>query len=214
MVFKTAIFDLDGTLLDTLRDIAQSVNYALEVNNLQTRPIDEIKSFIGNGILNLIDQSVPKNSTKAQKSKVLQNYMTHYALHKKDNSEPFDGIMELLDNLKEKGVNIAILSNKDDKPTKELAKEVFTNTVCYAKGYTNDMPPKPAPDGIYHILDIINEKLENCIFIGDSDVDIQTGKNAGIYTVGVSWGFREFEELIQNGADKIVHKPSEILELF
>lgn len=214
MKFNTAIFDLDGTLLDTLTDIANSINYALEVNNLPTHTVDEIETYIGCGIEHLIGQAMPENFTDEIFAKVMQSYTIHYAEHKNDNTKPFDGIFEMLDTLKAKGVTCTILSNKPDIAAKDLAKNLFAGTISYAKGETDDMPVKPCPDGVFHILEILNKKPEECIFVGDSDVDIQTGKNANLFSVGVSWGFRPVEELIENGADKIVNSPSEILELF
>lgn len=214
MKFNTVIFDLDGTLLDTLADIANSVNYALEKNNLPTHSVEKTKTFIGAGIEHLINAALPENSSNEVLNAVLQDYTVHYALHKNDNTKPFDGVFELLDALHNKGITCAILSNKPDKATKALASELFSKTISYAKGQTNDMPVKPCADGVFHILEILEKKSSECIFVGDSDIDIQTGKNAKMYTVGVSWGFRSVKELEANGADKIAYSTDDILEIF
>lgn len=214
MKFTTAIFDLDGTLLDSLADVAHSVNHALKENNFQTQDVDQVKKCFGNGVHALIGRLLPSDCPNQTYEKVLADFMAHYALHKNDNSQPFEGMMELLKELKARGIKTAILSNKPDVQTKPLAKEVFGQLIDYARGQRNDVPAKPNPDGVYQILEILDSKAEECVFIGDSDVDINTGKNANIYTIGVSWGYRTTEELKRTGADYIVNKAEEILKVF
>ncbi len=213
-MYNTAIFDLDGTLLNTLNDLYTGVNYALKLNGFPERTIDEVKSFIGNGAKMLIYKSIGQVTTDEVFDKVYNDYCEYYSLHKNDTTNPYNGVIDMLSALKAKNIKLAILTNKPDLPAKELALEVFPNIFDQVKGQTNDMDKKPAPDGIFYILDMLDSKLDESIFVGDSEVDIHTGKNAGIYTIGVSWGFRTTDELKKAGADIIIDDTSEILKLF
>lgn len=213
MTYHTVIFDLDGTLLNTLTDIFNSVNYVLKTNKLPTHSIDCIQSFIGNGAYTLIERAVPPNSTQELIDTVYLQYMQHYALHKNDTTAPYNGIYDLLTLLKQKGIKTAVLSNKPDVQTKPLCAELFTGLIDYAKGQTEDMPSKPHPDGVYHVLKQLGSTASETLYVGDSEVDMQTGKNANLYTVGVSWGFRSTKELVAHGADYIINVPSELTKL-
>lgn len=214
MGFNTAIFDLDGTLLNTITDIANSVNFVLEKHNFETHDLDTIKSFVGNGLEVLMRLALPNDISKEKFDVVFCDFVEHYDIHKNDQTAPYEGILDMLKKLKEKGIKTAILSNKADRPCKELSAEIFGNLIDYAKGFCDKMPPKPSADGIFHVAQQIGSKLEECIFVGDSEVDIQTGLNAKVYTVGVTWGFRTVDVLVENGATKIVNSTTEIIDIF
>lgn len=214
MKFKnttTFIFDLDGTLLNTLTDIANSLNFALEKNNYPTHSYDKVKTFIGNGAGLLVKRAMPENHTEEEFNKTFNDYMKHYSIHSNDNTKPYDGVLDTLKKLKELGYKTAILSNKPDGQTKALAQNVFPNLIDYARGQIDGVPHKPAPDGVYNVLNTLSSLPEQTIFVGDSDVDILTGKNANLYSIGVSWGFRSVEELTKTGADMIIDEMSELI---
>lgn len=210
----TFIFDLDGTLLNTLTDIANSVNFALEKHNYSTHSYDKVKTFVGNGSKLLIKRAMPQNHTEQEFEQTYSDYMAHYSVHSKDNTKPYDGVLDTLKQLKELGFKTAILSNKPDSQTKVLAQEVFTGLIDYAQGQINGVPEKPAPNGVYSVLKKLDSLAENTVFVGDSDVDILTGKNANLFSVGVSWGFRSVRELEKTGADIIIDEMPELLGLF
>ncbi|MFI3228190.1 MAG: HAD family hydrolase [Clostridia bacterium] len=209
----TVIFDLDGTLLNTLTDITNSVNHALQQSNFPIHTEDEVKTYVGNGAKLLIKRAMPENHTEEQFNTVFAEYMEYYILHSNDNTKPYDGVLQTLKALKLAGIKTAILSNKPDEQTKPLANVVFEGTIDFARGQVVGIPEKPAPDGVYSVLETLNSLPEETIFVGDSDVDILTGKNANLYSVGVSWGFRPTEVLLKNGADTIINHMSELLDI-
>ncbi len=210
MDITTVIFDLDGTLLNTLADITNSVNYALQKNGFASRTLDEVKSFVGNGAAMLIKRALPNDS---EFDAVFADYMTHYSVHSNDNTKPYDGVLDSLKQLKILGLKTAVLSNKPDAQTKLLVKQVFGDLINIPQGQLDAIPEKPAPDGVYALLKQLNSQPDQTIFVGDSDVDILTGKNANLYTVGVSWGFRSVAQLNDVGADKIINNMRELINL-
>lgn len=212
LAINTVIFDLDGTLLDTITDIANAVNHALLKNNLPTHDVNTVKTFVGNGYNVMINKACPQGTTDEIFNKVLSDFITYYSLHNNDSTAPYDGILELLETLKSHGYKTGILSNKEDSATKKLSAETFEDRIDYARGFGTDLPPKPAPDGLFHVALALGSDLSEVAFVGDSDVDIQTGKNAKVFTIGVSWGFRTREDLVKNGADFIADEVSDILK--
>lgn len=206
----TLIFDLDGTLLDTLCDLCNSANYALKECGLPERNINEIKKFIGNGVENLIRRAVPENTDEEKIQECLSLFKIHYLHNSKNFTKPFDGIVRVLENLKKKGFKIAVLSNKFDKAAKKLCNEYFCGLIDEAVGESADTPQKPSPEGVFKILNLLGSDKSKTVMIGDSEVDIQTAKNAGIYSVGVLWGYRDEKTLLNEGADELIDSPERL----
>ena len=212
-MYKTAIFDLDGTLLDTLADLTNAVNYALTKHGLPERTAKEIRSFLGNGMVRLIELSA---NGAANAQEILAEFKSYYAVHSADETKPYEGIMEVLDALKQRGVKTAILSNKGDFAVQTLTKEYFGDLIDEAQGENEaqGVKRKPSPDGVYAIMERLGAKAEETVFIGDSEVDIRTAENAGVDCLAVTWGFRDKQELIENGGKTLVATPKELLQFF
>lgn len=213
MNFKTVIFDLDGTLLNTLDDLANSANFALSEFNFPQRTRDEVRQFVGNGVRLLIERAVPVGTTEHTVDECLEIFRDHYENHKNDNTKPYDGILHTLSKLKEAGVKMAVVSNKYDLAVKELCAPFFSSVIDVAIGERENVRRKPAPDSVFEALKTLGANKESAIYVGDSDVDVQTAANAGIPCIGVTWGFRDREVLENAGAQYIIDKPEEILDL-
>lgn len=215
MKTKAIIFDLDGTLLNTLEDLASSTNYALKKNGFKERSLSEVKSFIGNGIALLAQRALPDGNKNPLYEKVLSDLKSHYSKNSLVKTKAYDGIIEVLDFLKEKNIKTAIVSNKPDAQVKALSKIFFYKYMKeeYCIGECEGVKRKPAPDSLLKVIELFNLKKEECIYAGDSEVDIETAKNAGIKCVSVSWGFKEKDFLIKNNASVIIDKPSELLQI-
>lgn len=209
------IFDLDGTLLDTLRDLAASVNYAMEQCHYPTHTIEEIRMMVGNGVATLIKRAVPSGTSEEDTAHALDIFRKHYMKHSEDTTRPYDGILELLSSLKAQGKRIAVVSNKFDAATKALCDKYFPNLIDIALGENEaeGIRKKPAPDMVHKAMNHLNASPEECVYIGDSDVDLQTAKNSGIPCISVLWGFRTKEFLQAHGATMFVEKPEEIAKL-
>ena len=202
---KTGIlFDLDGTLLDTLADLTDSVNYVLAQYGFPARTQEEVRTFVGNGARRLIALSVPEGQD-ALVDAVLKTYQAYYATHSKIKTAPYNGILEALALLKGK-CPIAIVSNKPDGAVKTLCKEFFGD--IYAFGEVEGCPRKPAPDMLYKAMQTIG--VDRCVYVGDSEVDVLTAKNAGMPCLSVTWGFRDEELLIASGAKYICTEPAQL----
>lgn len=211
MKYKTIIFDLDGTLLDTLEDLKNSVNYTLEKFHYPTRTLSEVRSFIGNGVKVLLTRAFPMNTPIAVIEEALIVFREHYEIHMYDNTCLYPGVVELLAQLKDENYRLAIVSNKLDRAVKELNERFFKDYISLAIG-TSSNAKKPNP---FHVLEAINSldsTITDTIYVGDSDVDIETARNAGIPCVGVSWGFRGRAFLEEHHADYIIDHPSELIE--
>lgn len=213
MKYKAVIFDLDGTLLDTLQDLANAVNAALEVNGLPTRTVDEVRRFVGNGVRNLMIRAIPQGEAYPEFEKVLADFRAHYALHCKDETKPYEGILELLSTLKQQGVKMAIVSNKLDSAVKVLAEDYFKGYFGAAIGDLEGVEKKPAPDMVYKALEELGVSREDAIYVGDSDVDIMTAMNAGMPCVSVTWGFRDRDFLMFHGASQFAEHPEELVAI-
>ena len=209
MATKAVIFDLDGTLLNTLDDLYISVNYALEHFNYPLRTKEEVKSFIGNGIRDLMTRSCPEKIENFEE--VLAFFKEHYSIHSQDNTRPYDDIMELLETLNEKGITCAIVSNKFDGAVQELKEKYFKGLITVAVGESPLVKKKPAPDSVLKVMELLNVNKDEVVFVGDADTDIETSKNASIKCVSVLWGFRSKEFLESKGGQIFVNKPLEIL---
>jgi len=214
-MIKLCIFDLDGTVLNTLETIAYYGNFTLEKHGIEPVLTNTYKSFIGAGIYNLIKNMLNYRNAYSEElfDKVFNDYNKAYNSNSTYKTEPYEGIIELIDNLKAKGIKTAIVSNKPDYPTKCVIKEIFGEGYFdYVIGQREGIPIKPDPYSILEVMSSENVKKDECIYIGDSGSDMKAGKNAGIFSVGVLWGFRDEKDLVANGADLIIKEPSELFE--
>lgn len=211
--YKAVIFDLDGTLLDTLEDLRDSVNFVLQKYNYAPRTLSEIRSFVGNGIENLIHRALPSDADENMFAKVFEAFKSHYAKYCNVKTRPYDGILSLLERLKSEGYKLAIVSNKADFGVKVLSRDYFNSLVDVALGEKEGFRRKPEPDTVFAAMEIMGVSQSETVYIGDSDVDIKTAQNSGLDSILVDWGFRDREFLIANGAKVIVSKPEELIEL-
>lgn len=209
---KTVIFDLDGTLLNTLDDLADSTNYALSKFGYPTRTIEEVRQFVGNGVAKLIERAIPKGKNNPNFEKCLAIFKENYAQNMYNKTAPYNGIIEMLSNLKSKGIKIAVVSNKFDLAVKELCKKYFEGFIDFAAGENEaqGIKKKPAPDTVISVLNEFNFAPEDAVYVGDSDVDIMTAKNSKMPCISVTWGFRDEKFLLENGATILINAPSEI----
>ena len=213
---KLCIFDLDGTVLDTIETIAYYANYALENNGIEPIPVIEYKKLAGRGIVNLVKGMLEYRGCFYDElfERVYADYDSAYNHDTAYKTKIFDGLKEQLDRLKSEGVKLAIVSNKPDFAVNEVVKQTYGNGYfVYVTGQKENAPLKPDPSVVFELINSMGVKLDNCIFVGDTSVDMQTGVAAGIYTIGVLWGFREEDELVASGADAIVKTPLELYNL-
>lgn len=208
---EAVIFDLDGTLLNTLADLQAATNAALALRGLPTRTIEEVRNFVGNGIRNLIKRAMPEGSTDEEIDSALADFKAYYADHLHDRTTPYDGIPELIAELKGRGIRLAVLSNKVDSASRTLAQHFFPDTFDEIFGERTGIPRKPDPTSCRLVMDALGVSAQETLYVGDSGVDMQTAKNASLYAVGVTWGFRTREILTENGADALVDEPKAIL---
>lgn len=206
------IFDLDGTLLDTLEDLTDSVNYAIGKFGFPERTIDEIRSFVGNGIAKLIERVIPEGTENPDYEAVLKTFRAFYAQHCKDKTKPYEGIIEMLDLLEGQGYRMAVVSNKFDAAVKELCGLYFGNRIETAVGESEKVRKKPAPDAVYRVLEDLSVSAKQAVYVGDSDVDLATAANVPMTCISVTWGFRSREQLLAAGADekRMVTGPSQL----
>lgn len=210
---KTVIFDLDGTLLYTLEDLKDSVNFALSKFNYPQKNLEEIRNFVGNGVKVLMELSIPQGKNNENFNECLAIFKTHYAQNMYNKTKPYDGIIEMLENLQQQGFRTAVVSNKFDLATKELCKKYFAEKIEIAIGESENIRKKPAPDSIFKVMEILNSNKNSTYFVGDSEVDIQTAQNANIKCISVTWGYKDKEFLLKNGAKFLANSPKEILEI-
>ena len=208
--YKTYIFDLDGTLLSTLADLAASTNYALRTHHMPERSLDEVRRFVGNGVKKLMERAIPDGLNNPLFEETFATFRQHYMQHNLDTTQPYPGIMQLLEQLKAEGKNIAVVSNKFYAATRELCHHFFGDLVPVAIGEREDIRKKPAPDTVIEALRELGVDKEGAVYIGDSDVDIMTAKNSGMPCVSVLWGFRDKEFLLEHGAITLILKPEEM----
>ena len=213
MTINTVIFDLDGTLLYTIEDLTDSTNYALEQFNYPKRTIEEITNFVGNGVHLLIERALPQGKDDPNFDECLKIFKEHYSQNMFNKTKPYDGIIDMLKSMKSQGYNTAVVSNKFDSAVKELCKTYFNGLIDSAIGQRDNVAKKPAPDSILEVLKELGATKEECIFVGDSEVDIQTAENAGIPCLSVTWGYKSIDFLYKNGAETLIYSPEEILEL-
>lgn len=213
MKFNSVVFDLDGTLLDTLGDLRDSVNYALEKNRLPKRTTEEIRSFVGNGIRLLIERSVPENTSSEITDKCFSAFKEYYKEHSAILTKPYDGIIDIMKALKSKGVKIAVVSNKADFAVKTLMEDYFGGLYDCAYGERAGVPRKPAPDGVFNAINEMGADVENTVYVGDSEVDVEVSRNAQLPCIAVTWGFRDKKVLESLNPEYIVDSPSDIMRI-
>ena len=207
------IFDLDGTLLNTLGDLRAATNHALEVRGLPPHSMEEIRQFIGNGIRLLICRAMPEGTPEAEIDAALDDFKAYYAAHIHDRTVPYDGIPQLLTALRKRGIKVAVLSNKIDSASQQLIEYFFPGKTDVVFGEHVGVPRKPDPTSCRMVMQRLGVQPEQVLYVGDSGTDMQTAKNAGLYAVGVTWGFRSKEVLLEYGADILVHRPEQILQI-
>lgn len=213
MKYNTVIFDLDGTLLNTLDDLRDNLNEVLEKKGYETKSLEEVRRFVGNGVRNLVRLSVPDHCSEDEVTLIMNEFKKCYSQNMQNKTRPYNGIMELLLDLNRFNYKIAIVSNKYDPAVKSLARTYFGNLISVAIGETDKIRRKPAPDSIFTAVKELDSDLSHAILVGDSETDIQTAKNAGIPCIGVTWGFRSREILREQGADYLIDTPKELLTI-
>lgn len=211
-MYNTYIFDLDGTLLSTLGDLAASCNYALRTNGMPERTVDEVRRFVGNGVKKLMERAISGGLDNDKFDKTYADFRQHYMQHNLDTTKPYDGVMEMLEELRKQGKKVAVVSNKFYAATQELCRHFFGDLVPVAIGEREDIRKKPAPDTVLEAMRQLGATAEGAVYIGDSDVDIDTARNSGMPCISVLWGFRDKEFLLEHGATTLVSTPEEILE--
>lgn len=211
-MIKTLIFDLDGTLLNTLADLRDSTNFALEKFGFPARTTEEIREFVGNGLRMLIRRAVPPETDEATVDRVLAEMKAHYREHYHDGTTPYEGVLPFLKTMKKRGFRMAIVSNKADPMVQLLRTLYFDDLIPVAVGELDGVARKPAPDMVELALQRLGCTAENAVYIGDSEVDIETAKNAGLPCLSVGWGFRAEDVLRAAGAVRVFHIPEELCE--
>ena len=208
--YQTVIFDLDGTLLDTLQDLADSTNYALSVHRMPARTLEEVRTFVGNGVGRLIHLAVPEGTPAVEEAACLADFRAHYLLNMENKTAPYPGVPALLEHLQAAGIRTAVVSNKFDGAVKGLCQNYFGDRLPVAIGESQGVARKPAPDTVFRALAELGADPAGAVYVGDSDVDIATAQNAGLPCISVSWGFRDAGFLSAHGARQIVGSPAEL----
>lgn len=212
-MFSTYIFDLDGTLLSTLDDLAASCNYALKVNGMPEHTTEDVRKFVGNGVKKLMERAIPNGQDNPAFDKTYAEFRKHYMKHNLDTTKPYDGVMDLLLALKERNKKVAVVSNKFYAATQDLCRHFFGDLVQVAIGEREGIRKKPAPDTVIEAMRQLGVTKEGAVYIGDSDVDIETAKNSNISCISVLWGFRDKDFLVEHGATCFVERPMDILNV-
>ena len=211
-MYKTYIFDMDGTLLDTLSDLAAAVNYALRTHGMPEHSIDDVRRFVGNGVRKLMERAIPDGAANPQFNETFATFRQYYMAHSLDTTRPYEGIPEALAALKARGCRLAVVSNKMMAATQELCQHFFPDTIEVAIGENEaeGIRKKPAPDTVFAALKALGVGKEGAVYVGDSDVDIETARNSGLPCISVLWGFRDRDFLIQHGAKTFISDPGNL----
>lgn len=210
MAYKAAIFDMDGTLLNTLDDLAASTNATLAAHGMPLRTTDEVRRFVGNGIPNLIRRAVPAGTDEATQRAVFDTFCAHYAVHDADATAPYPGIIGLLEHLRAQGVLCAVVSNKGDFAVQALVEHYFDGLFGFAVGEREGIRRKPAPDTVFAALEALGVEPGEAVYVGDSEVDVATAQASGLDCIAVTWGFRSVECLLEAGATTLVSTADEL----
>ena len=208
---KAILFDLDGTLLNTLEDLHNSVNFALSCMDFEEQSLEQTRRGVGNGIPALLEHALPKHA-QGRLMEALSLFLPHYEAHMGDATAPYPGILALLATLRERGIRTAVITNKDEGPAQALCEAYFPGLLDLVAGAVAERPRKPAPDSVYSVMDTFGLNAREAVYIGDSETDIRTAQNAGVRFIGVSWGFREREALLREGAALVVENAEELLD--
>lgn len=212
MSYDTYIFDLDGTLLDTLQDLATSVNYALRQHHMPEHSIDDVRRFVGNGVRRLMERAVPEGAANPTFEAAFAAFREYYMEHSLDTTRPYDGIPELIHELKQRGCRMAVVSNKMMAATQELVHHFFPEIeVAIGEHEAEGIRKKPAPDTVFAAMKQLGQG--SAVYVGDSDVDLATARNSGLPCISVLWGFRDREFLLAHGATTFVERPMDILDI-
>lgn len=211
MKYKLLIFDMDGTILDTLEDLADATNYALSKHNLPGRTIEEVRSFVGNGIKKLIERAVPEGIDDSVIDSVFNTFTSYYKKHCADKTKAYDGICEVIIKARKYGYKTAVVSNKAEFAVLSLCDDYFKGLFDIAAGDKEGIRIKPSPDMVNYVLDMLSIDRKDAVYIGDSDVDVMTAINSDIDLIAVSWGFRGREFLKKHGAEVVIDEPKELL---
>ncbi len=214
-MYSTYIFDLDGTLLDTLEDLAAAVNYALRQHGMPEHSVDAVRCFVGNGVRLLMERATPDGAANPSFEKVFETFRQYYMAHSLDTTKPYENIPQVLASLRARGCRVAVVSNKMMAATQELCRYFFSDTVEVAIGEdeASGIRKKPAPDTVEVALQSLGVGKEGAVYVGDSDVDIMTARHAGLPCISVLWGFRDKTFLQEHGATTFITRPGELLEL-
>ena len=212
-MYNTYIFDLDGTLLDTITDLADSCNFALRTHGMPEHSVDDVRRFVGNGVRKLMERAIPHGAENPDFEATFATFREHYMHHSLDTTQPYPGISEVLADLKARGCRLAVVSNKMMAATVELCRHFFPDTIEVAIGEheAEGIRKKPAPDTVFAALRELGVEKDRAVYVGDSDVDVQTAANSGLPCISVLWGFRDRDFLIQHGAKTFISAPSELL---
>ena len=213
-MIKAVLFDLDGTLVNSLVDLANSVNFALEKFGFPVHNTEDFKLFVGDGIPKMIERALPRESRdEATLKKVNEVFMEHYSVHYADNTLPYKGMPELINTLKARGFKLAVVTNKAQDMADKVVKKAYGEVFDIIFGKRENIPAKPDPTATLTVIDELGVKPGECVFLGDSGNDVLTGFNSGAYSVGELWGYRDREELIANKAMYIINSPEELIDL-
>ena len=213
MKYTTIVFDCDGTLLDTLTDLRNAVNYVLRAHDLPERSVPEVKAALGNGVAHLMRQSLPDSISEAEFNTYLDEFKAYYGEHLQDYTAPYPGMLDVLDTLRAKGYKLAIVSNKIQEGITPLNKEYFGDRLPVAIGERPGLQRKPAPDMVLQALKELDSTQSESIYIGDSEVDVATAKNSGLLCIGVTWGFRDEQLHKDLGVKYIARKAEDIVTI-
>lgn len=208
---NTVIFDLDGTLLNTLEDLTNSVNYVMQLHHFPLHTMETVRQMVGNGIRVLMERALPNGHLNPHFDTCLAEFQAYYKMHMQEKTAPFDGLLPLLETLQKQGYQLAVVSNKFDAAVKSLCEDYFGSLIPIAIGESDKIARKPAPDTVFEAMHLLHVTPDNCIYVGDSEVDIETAKNAGIPCICVSWGFRSKAFLQEHSATFIAENSNELL---
>ncbi len=213
-MLKNIIFDLDGTLLYTLEDLTDSINFSLKKYNYPQKTIDQIRNAVGNGVYKLCERVVPEGKNNPLYNEILETFKQNYSNNMFNKTSPYEGIIPLLHDLKSNNYKIAVVSNKFDSAVRDLCTKYFNGLIDFAAGENEQfgIKKKPAPDTVLSVMKEFGATVDDTVYVGDSEVDIQTAQNAKIPCISVTWGFKNYDFLLQNGAKIIVHAPYEIFD--
>ncbi len=209
--FDTYIFDLDGTLLYTLDDLTASTNHAMRKFGFAEHTKEEVRLMVGNGIRKLIERAIPEGVNNPQYEDIYSEFVSYYLKHDLDTTRPYPGVMQMLKTLKERGKQLAVVSNKYCKATENLCRTFFAEYISVAIGESSNIRKKPAPDTVLAAMNKLGADKATTVYIGDSEVDIATARNCGIPCVSVLWGFRDKDFLIQNGGTVFIEQPEQLI---